>query len=180
MQTVNVKNEVNVTLRYLQQDDQQSLYNYLTNLSTESRSRFSPHLFDWHTIEHICQHLHDDIFYVVAEHQGEIVAYMLLKKGMLEGDAKRYAENHIFFHNNDVITYAPSVADTWQNTGIGSTMFTWILDKVKRIRLKHIVLWGGVQATNTRAVHFYKKHGFEQVGEFLHNHKNNYDMMLNV
>lgn len=42
---------------------------------------------------------------------------------------------------------------------------------------KRIILWGGVQAGNEKAVSYYLKHGFRTVGQFEHN-GNNYDMIL--
>ena len=44
-----------------------------------------------------------------------------------------------------------------------------------------MVLWGGTQATNDRAIHFYQKHGFRTVGEFQEPPGfNNYDMIMDL
>lgn len=38
-----------------------------------------------------------------------------------------------------------------------------------------MLLWGGVQATNERAIRYYTRNGFEPVGRFWHNGKDNLD-----
>lgn len=103
---------------------------------------------------------------------------MLLQPGLLEADRNRYGSRNIFFDENTTITFAPSVADDFQNSGIGTKMFNVLLNEAKNKGYKTIVLWGGVQATNTRAVHFYEKHGFQHMGSFWHDEKDNHDMIL--
>jgi diamine N-acetyltransferase len=169
-----------VAMRLLQQGDANTLYHYLTGLSAESRSRFGPHSFDRDTVNHICNNLTDDVQRFVSIADNCIVAYMLVRKGMIEGDAERYAQHNIFFDAETTVTYAPSVADDFQNTGLGSTMFAVILQQIKLQGNHAIILWGGVQATNARAVHFYTKHGFEPKGNFWFDGKDNIDMLLNV
>jgi hypothetical protein len=43
--------------------------------------------------------------------------------------------------------------------------------------IKTVILWGGVQATNTKAVNFYKKLGYRFIASFWHDEKDNYDMV---
>ena len=47
-----------------------------------------------------------------------------------------------------------------------------------QIGRRRIVLWGGVRADNPRAVHFYRKMGFVEQGQFATKDTNNYDMLL--
>lgn len=105
---------------------------------------------------------------------------MLLQPGLIEADRNRYGLKNIFFEENTTITFAPSVADDFQNSGLGTKMFTLLLNEAKNEGYKTIVLWGGVQATNSRAVHFYNKHGFQHKGSFRHDGKDNQDMTLSI
>ena len=57
-------------------------------------------------------------------------------------------------------------------------MYKQSMSDLKRKGYKNLVLWGGVQATNYRAVHFYKKLGFQTIGSFWHDGKDNFDMVL--
>jgi len=154
------------------------LFEYLNSLSAESRSRFGPHSFDRETIAAICLNPQAITKRHVAESGDRIIAYMLLQPGLLEADRNRYGSRNIFFDENTTITFAPSVADDFQNSGIGTKMFNVLLNEAKNKGYKTIVLWGGVQANNTRAVHFYEKHGFQHMGSFWHDEKDNHDMIL--
>ncbi|WP_301930263.1 GNAT family N-acetyltransferase [Ferruginibacter sp.] len=174
-------NDKNVSFRLLERKDQQGLYNYLNQLSAESRSRFGPHAFDLKTTIEICDNLYGDTIYFIAEDSGNnIIAYMLLRKGMLDADKSRYDDYHIFFDEKSTATYAPSVADEWQNAGIGTAIFQYILLYLKNNGYKNLILWGGVQTLNQRAVHFYSKHCFKQAGSFWYQGKDNLDMFMQL
>jgi GNAT superfamily N-acetyltransferase len=177
-QIINVKN---VSFRLLERHDQHRLYDYLNQLSAESKSRFGPHAFDNRTIIEICDGLCGNTIYFIAEDSNSnIIAYMLLKKGTLDADRSRYDEYNILFDESLTATYAPSVADEWQNTGVGTAMFQYILLYLKNTGHRNLVLWGGVQALNRRAVHFYSKHHFKQAGSFWYQGKDNLDMFLEL
>ena len=181
VETLSLMDNRSVTVRLLHKEDTAALYNYLNSLSAESRSRFGPHAFDADTVNSICNNLdNDDVQRYIALSGNDIVAYMLIKRGLIDRDAERYAQRNIFFDATTTVTYAPSVADGFQNTGLGSKMFAVILKQIKLQGTHTIILWGGVQATNSRAVHFYEKHGFDPKGNFWHNDKDNIDMLLNV
>jgi ribosomal protein S18 acetylase RimI-like enzyme len=58
-------------------------------------------------------------------------------------------------------------------------MLNHLLNIARQIGRKRIVLMGGTQATNPRAIRFYQKFGFKTVGEFITD-INNYDMILEL
>ena len=76
-------------------------------------------------------------------------------------------------------TIAPSVADHYQSKGIGSKMLQFVIDDIKAKGAKRLVLWGGVQKTNVKAIRFYSKFGFNTLGEFDYNGLN-LDMSLDL
>jgi GNAT superfamily N-acetyltransferase len=171
----------NVSFRLLEQRDQQSLYRYLNQLSPESKSRFGPHPFDCMTTIEICDDLYGDTIYFIAEDaHNNIIAYMLIRKGILDADKNRYHQYNIYFDEIQTATYAPSVADDWQNSGLGTAMFQHILIELNNNGYKNLVLWGGVQTLNQRAVHFYSKHHFKKAGSFWYQGKDNLDMFLEL
>jgi ribosomal protein S18 acetylase RimI-like enzyme len=179
--TVQLKNSQTVNFRLLEKEDEHSLHQYLGNLSPESLSRFGPHPFDNRTVEEICNNLPGDTFRFIAEDKTRnIVAYMLVKRGFIDADQKRFHQLNIFLADGITATYAPSVADAWQNSGLGTSLFHYILKHVKNSGYKYLVLWGGVQAQNERAVHFYDKHDFKKAGTFWHDGKDNLDMFLEL
>jgi ribosomal protein S18 acetylase RimI-like enzyme len=174
-----LKNNKTADIRLLQQEDKESLYNYLQLLSPESRSRFGPHSFDWRTIHAIFDQADETIqrYVAIDETDQAIVAYMLIKQGMIEADQQRYSQRNIFFDPATTVTFAPSVADAWQSTGLGSAMTFFIEEDLKKKSIRHIILWGGVQATNTKAVSFYKKLGYQFIASFWFDEKDNHDMI---
>jgi len=175
-----LKNNRSVTFQLLRSTDADRLFHYFSSsLSIESKSRYGPHPFDKVSVDGICAGLPGDTTrYIAIDDHNSIVAYMLIKKGMIESDRTRLLMKNIYYNKNTVCTFAPSVADAWQNTGLGSLLFDHIeKDILKPASYTHIILWGGVQATNSRAVHFYEKKGFQHLGTFWHEGKENYDMM---
>ena len=165
-------------IRLLQESDKEALYDYLQNLSPESRSRFGPHPFDQQTIDKICEQPDKNIQrYIALDESNIIVAYMLIQQGMIEADQQRYAERNQFVDYDTTVTYAPSVADAWQSSGLGTAMVDIIENELKNRGIRHIVLWGGVQATNLKAVNFYKKKGYRYIASFWLDNKDNHDMI---
>jgi GNAT superfamily N-acetyltransferase len=153
---------------------------YLEGLSPETRSRFGPHPFTPEGIDEVFITKHAvQGFIAIDAHTDEVVAYMLLKAGFLEADGIRYKEYSVQIPETGICTYAPSVADQWQNSGLGSMMLEYILDEIRSSGFKTMILWGGVQASNTRAVSYYLKHGFVEVGWFFH-HGENIDMIRHL
>jgi len=177
--TINLRNNKTATIRQLNHQDKEALYNYLQQLSAESRSRFGPHSFDRTTINSIIDQPDTNIHRYVAidDLTGDIVAYMLIKQGMIEFDFPRYAARNLFFDDATTVTFGPSVVDSWQSTGLGSAMASFIEADLSHRRIKTIILWGGVQATNTKAVNFYKKLGYQFIASFWHDEKDNYDLV---
>lgn len=174
-----VRNGKTAEIRLINENDKELLYNYLQLLSPESRSRFGPHPFDWPAIHAIFDQPDKTIHRYIAIDQTDnsIVAYMLIKQGMIKEDQQRYAERNQFFDDETTVTFAPSVTDAWQSTGLGSVMATFIEEELKKKNIRQIILWGGVQATNVKAVNFYKKLGYQFIASFWHDNKDNHDMV---
>ncbi len=182
--SVTLQSGEQITMRPMRPDDVAQFTEYLTGLLPPSRRRFGPHLHDQATAEAICAALDpNDILRMIATvpHNGgeRIISYILLKHGVLDGDQKRYEALGIPLHPDTDSTLAPSVADDYQNQGVGSLMMGHLIQSAKKLGRQRIVLWCGVAEANSRAVHFYTKWGFRKVGEF-DTGENNYDMILDL
>lgn len=176
---VEVKNNKKVLLRKLSSSDFDKLFIYLENLSVETKKLFGPHSFDKHQINE---------FYKDSSHLGYIaedfetadfVAYSIIKIGYLEHDRIRLESYGLELNNKTDCTFAPSVADQWQSFGIGNALLQFILPDLKNMQIKRIILWGGVQISNDKAVSYYKRNMFEIKGQFYYNGEN-YDMACKV
>jgi GNAT superfamily N-acetyltransferase len=101
--------------------------------------------------------------------------------GLTEHEPKRFAELGVVLDEQHSCTFAPSVADGLQNQGLASLLMPAILRYVQQRGKRYVVLMGGVQQTNERAVHFYRKHGFKDFAVFEHpDGVWNCDMMLDI
>ncbi len=174
------KDNRQVHLEKLNFNDLNNLVEYLNNLSNETKKRFGPHQFDMLSIVDFYNYSDKNIGYVAkAIETNKIVAYSIIKVGYLDGDFNRFQEYGINLDPKKDCAFAPSVADLWQSCGIGNYLFQFILSDIKNLEINRIVLWGGVQADNERAINYYRKNGFKQFGQFVYNGEN-LDMMLQI
>ena len=174
------KNERQVFFRRLNSIDLDDLFVYLQNLSDETKRRFGPHRFDKQSIIDFYTPADLNSGYISCDLiTNQIIAYFIIKHGYLEHDAVRLLSYGMVSDNKTDCTFAPSVADDWQSCGIGDQMFQFIISDLKATVIKRIILWGGVQVDNTKAVNFYRKNNFEILGKFTHNGEN-YDMYYEI
>lgn len=177
---IETKDKRQVFLRRLNPDDLYNLLDYLDNLSNETKKRFGPHQFDKQSIIDFYNYSDVHLGYVAQTiDTNRIVAYSIIKLGYLEGEYNRFLSYGIKLDRKLDCEFAPSVADLWQSCGIGNKFFQFILADLRRTEVKRIVLWGGVQADNERAVNYYKRNNFKLLGHFFHNGEN-FDMMLEI
>ncbi len=170
-----------VMIRMLNKDDTGRLHTYFHQLSRETKMRFGPHSFGWHTVVNLCNTANSDTVCVIAEaalHK-EIIAYAVIRTGFLEHDAERLKGWGLKLNADTDCSFAPSVSDAWQHSGLGSKLLEFITAYLLFKRFRRIILWGGVQCSNEKAVNFYRKHGFETVGTFEYNGMN-FDMVKNI
>ncbi len=172
-------------LRPLQRGDARMLGQYFLGLSEATRRVYGPHAFDQETADRICAELDSGQGLRLLATRGsgaaeEVIGYFILVFGVHEGDRKRYQRLDIAFDAEGDCTLAPSVADAYQSAGLGSVMMEHLRHIARDCGRKRIVLWGGVRQDNPRAVHFYRKFGFEEKGEFYAGGVNNYDMIAQL
>lgn len=185
LSTVYFRNTV-IEFRVVRPTDVQILGDYFLNLSAETKRRYGPHPFDRETAERLCAMTDptDTLRMVAIDSTGasqRVIAYFILILGIRQDDAARYDKLGIPLHSQTDCTLAPSVADEFQVKGLGSVLMTRLVENAKSLGRTRMVLWGGTQATNDRAIHFYHKHGFRAVGEFQEPPGfNNYDMILDL
>lgn len=187
-----------VTFRPLAAGDAGILGPYFESLSQETRRRFAPHAFDQATAERLCAAIdYAGAIPMVATiamaatiamiatvpdgPQERVVAYFICVLGVAPVERERYARAGVPLDSQTDCTVAPSVADAYQDRGLGSCLMGHLVNVARRLGRRRLVLMGGVQATNARAVHYYQKHGFRLVSTFespsgVYNH----DMVLDL
>ena len=153
--------------RKVEQHDVSRLSNYLEGLSNETRRRFGPHPFDPETVSANCNGKFEDYTsYAGLKADKEIIAYAVLKKGYLDFELPRFSNYQLILGHERDYTLAPSVADDYQSQGVGSMMMEYICNELKSNGADKIILWGGVQESNKIARRYYRKFGFQVLGQF--------------
>ena len=161
------------TLRPLAQTDAKRLGDYFDNLSPQTKNYFQPHALDAATAKRICVGLnHADALRMVAlakRGEGEqIVGYFVMPMALADHDRERLSSYGVSLDWERTCGFAPSVANSMQSRGVGSLVFPEIAKSLVSAGKRHIVLLGGTQENNARALHYYQKHGFQRAGEFEH------------
>jgi diamine N-acetyltransferase len=182
-----------VLLRPLHPDDVDALTDFFLGLSETTRSCYGPHPFDRETAERLCAAAdpqHPDRFVAILEPQNEagvgsgaIIGYMILTRDIAESDIRRYAEHGPELHLDACASFAPVIADAYQERGLGTRMARHVLACARPLGLTQVILMGGVLHRNPRAKHVYEKLGFREVGRFYTPNREdelNYDMILEL
>jgi len=159
-----------LTLRPLRRDDADRLARYFAGLSDQTRRWFAPHDFTADTARALCEAAgSDNTLRLVAETRSEqpwIVGYFILIFGVRDEDAQRFASHGTPLDADRDCTLAPSVADAYRGVGLAGAMMRHVADLARHAGRSRIVLFGGVDVPNARAVRFYEKAGFRRIAVF--------------
>jgi len=171
----------NVTVRRLSESDVDAFAQFLESLSAETRGLYRPHALDESEARRICALIHTDpSLRLIATPEGgnQIEAYVLAEFEIPDDEKERYAGYGIVLEDGLDCRIAPGVADRWQDRGLGSVMLRHALAALHRLGLRHVVLFGGTQVGNSRAIHVYRKLGFQPLGTFETKGIENIDMCI--
>ena len=171
-----------ITIRLLESTDAPKLLAYFNNLSDQTKSYFGPHSFDKETVNTICATLNptECVRLVAVSSDDQLIAYTLLQSGATPSDTGRYNALGININPETDCSLAPSIADAYQSRGLGNHLMTRALTLARTLGKKRVILWGGVQTRNERAVRYYRKYGFMELAPFEHNDVANYDMYVSI
>lgn len=168
------------------QADAQPLGVFFDSLTDASRRVYGPHPLNSDHARILCDEIDYGLslrFIALGPQPSEaegVAGYMILDLGVRDSDAKRYAEVDHVLDASSTATFAPVIADAWQQQGLGSAMFPVVIDAAQRVGRQRIILMGGVRDDNPRARHFYEKFGFLRVRGFLAGGVDNHDMILHL
>lgn len=169
-----------ITCRQWQESDLPNLLLYLHHLNKETKDRFGPHPFTLEALQQLYHHPDHMGFLIIENNSTYIIGYAILKMGYLEHDLPRLNSYNIQPNHHTDATYAPSLADEWQGKGIGKLLWDTVKTYLQQYNKRRVILWGGVQSDNHRAVSYYLKNGFTEIGTYEYNGKNNIDMMATL
>lgn len=174
------KDKLPVELLVLQPKDHARLYQYLQTLQPATRRYFGPHFYDRESISSFYATEKMNTGYIAVDMlTGLIVAYHVIKAGCPDHERERLQSYNLVISNHTDATLAPSVADDWQQRGVGSLLYQFMVSNLLAKGTKRLLLWGGVQASNVQAIQFYRRQGFRELGQFEYNGIN-YDMLAEL
>lgn len=144
--------------------NQEQLLFYLSALGNETRSFFGPHAFDKISLDLFYQDPKNTAY--IATEGNQIIGYSIIRHGFLLHDAPRLSSYGLQLDPDTDACFAPSVADHWQGRGLGRELFSYIINELSNSKVTRLILWGGVQTVNQRAVRYYEQLGFRTLGYF--------------
>lgn len=117
--------------------------------------------------------------FVVLNAKGDVVGLLEYSFGIPVDDINRYRKYNIELNEKTDCRWGPTLADEYQDKGVGSLLLPIVIRIAKQFGKSRIILFGGVLVNNSRAIHFYEKHSFKKVGEFVNRDgKKTLDMIL--
>ena len=159
-----------VMVRPLTGDDVDALAAFLSGLSPQTRHFSIFPSYDHAGAQALCDAInrYDKLRFVVeVAGVAEVIGLIEFSFGIPAGDVARYASYGTALDEATDCRFGPTLADAYQNRGLGSTIFPCVVDVARRFGKTRILLWGGVLAENSRALRFYAKQGFRTVGRFV-------------
>ncbi len=172
--------------RPLMPEDDVRLALFLNDLSPLTR-RFSTFSgYDLTVAREMCAAInrYDKLRLVVqhpAEPSGRLIALLEFSFAITASDQQRFRAYGINLDARTDCRFGPTIADNYQNQGLGSLLFPYIVDIARRFGQTRVILWGGVFASNRRAIRYYTKNGFRKLGVFTDaDGVECYDMMLEL
>jgi diamine N-acetyltransferase len=140
---------------------------FLESLSHRTRQRFEPHGLKAEDGRRIAiaqpETLSNRHIALDLDKPCLIAAYVLAELSIPDDEVRRYIR-HGRPLGPKVARIAPVVADYAQNRGLGKAMIRNAIKELRNIGIEEVVLFGGVQTSNTRAIHVYEQIGFRGVG----------------
>lgn len=178
--TVTLADGLALVMRPLLKSDREKFGEFLSSLSLATNRLYQPHPLTSEAAQTICENLDytAQLPYVAVTPNGTITAYFLFDFQHSEPEFARYKGYGVTIDSTQDCRFAPVVADAYQGKGLGAAVFKALLPILRELSLRSLILSGGTQEGNERAIAFYKKIGFTLMGEFEENNMLNYDMRL--
>ena len=179
---ITAKNNEEFEFRPLAENDGELLGSFFEGLSAETRSKYGPHpLTKQYAVEKLCAQIgKDNVWRFVIGNTDKVVGYFIVDFNHYPHEESRYCRYQLALDFSTDPVFAPCIADEYQSLGVASQAMGVLINTLTEKDLRSLVLMGGTQEPNQLARSFYRKFGFEELGEFYtdYNGLNNIDMRL--
>jgi diamine N-acetyltransferase len=167
-QEVNCAHGGTAVFRPLETGDVAPLEEFLSSLSNETRRFWNLESYDRSAAAELCAAIgrYDKLRFVAQEAAApfRLLASFEFSFGIPRGDAERFRSYSITLSETSDCRFAPCVRDALQGSGLANALMPLAIDIARRFGKSRIILWGGVDSENRRAIRFYEKHGFTALG----------------
>ncbi|MBI2357028.1 GNAT family N-acetyltransferase [Candidatus Dojkabacteria bacterium] len=160
--------------RPLEQGDTEVLSTFLESLSPTTQRYYTLDSFDLVTAQQMCNDInkYDKVRFITIV-DDEVLALVEFSMDLVQKDIDRFKGYNIKLKQGEDCRFGPCVSDNHQGTGLGSKIFPYIVKVAKEMGQKRVILWGGVFADNEKAIKYYIRNGFKELGRFKYDE--NYD-----
>jgi GNAT superfamily N-acetyltransferase len=110
--------------------------------------------------------VYDKLRLLVAD-GAQVVGIVEFSMDLPPGDLERFRSHGYRLDPRMDCRFALCIADELQGQGLGSGLLPLVWEIARGFGRTRIILWGGVMIENTRALEYYRKSGFQEVGEFV-------------
>lgn len=181
---IDVPSGEKLIIRPLEKEDEEKLAQLFKNLSENTKNFYtSEEPFETRAKEHIdAINKYDKLRFVLEKTDlNEIIGLFEFSFDIPPNDISRFENYAIKLTSNTDCRIGPLLKDEYQSKGFGSLVLPAILNIAKQFNKKRVILWGGVNKNNAKAIRFYEKNGFKNLGSFINQNKIEcYDMLLNL
>ena len=174
-------NEV-LLLRPLEPKDNELLASFLEGLSSTTRKNYTLDDFGPTTAAEFCNAIarYDKLRFLLLLDE-TVIGLFEFSMDIPDTDKDRLLKYKLDYSEDEVCRFGPCLADAYQNKGLAKLIFPYIKGIAKKTGNNSILLWGGVLKDNIKAIRFYKKVGFKELGEFINKDYNDcIDMILHL
>ena len=158
-------------IRPLRPRDETRFAQFLTGLSQQTQRYFAPHGLEWQHGQQLVAELDPSqtLRLLLLDKSGDeeiVLGYLILQMGLAPHEQERFNRYGIEYDPALCVSLAPVIAEGWQSQGLGAPLLKQGLHLCRELGRQAVVLMGGMQDANRRAVHFYLRHGFHRLDSF--------------
>lgn len=181
-----LEDEVSLLYRPLEKHDDEALAAFLESLSQNTRDKWLRDGYDKRAAQEMCDAIarYDKLRMIAVNtcvQKTFVIALYEFSFDIPESDRVRFESYGIKVSEDMDCRFGPCLRDEYQGRGIGTALMAPTFQIARLFGRRRILLWGGVHADNDRAIAFYQKNGFYEVGRFKNSQgKECIDMMCDL
>ncbi|CAF1563852.1 unnamed protein product [Rotaria sp. Silwood1] len=154
-----------IVFRRLLSTDEKILTTFLESLSQRTRHYCVYPSYDKKTAELFCNEEinrnNDKLRLIALINKNTIVALFNITLSIRNDEYERFRINHkIELNNNNTARLSPCITDNYQNKYLGNYLMEKVIDIIRQMDKRYVILSGGVLVENTRAIHFFERNKF--------------------